>query len=247
MENAITAGLSKQIILARALEVTANNIANQTTAGYKSERIAFREYLAQVPVNNAEANIKDPTVSLVFDSDSYTDFSAGSVEPTYNNLDFAIDGDGFFAVETANGTQYTRDGHFSVSEFGELVTRDGAPVLDISGSPIILDPEAGAPILTPDGVLQQQGAAIADLGVFQFDDNRSLRKSGDNLFAATQEATARQSPRIRQGFIESSNVESITAVTNMIEIMRSYQQVAQVIQTSDELARNAISTLSERA
>jgi len=247
LENAITAGLSKQIVLARALEVTANNIANQTTAGYKAERMTFREYIAQVPVKTSEADIKDPFVSLVYDPDSYTDFSAGGVEPTYNNLDFAIDGDGFFAVETAAGTRYTRDGHFSLSVFGELVTRDGAPVLDAGGSPILLDPEAGPPILTPDGVLQQQGAVVAELGVFQFERNTALRKAGDNLFAAADEATAIETPRVRQGFIETSNVASITAVTNMIEIMRAYEQAARVVETSDELARSAISTLSERA
>ena len=247
MENAITASLSKQIVLARALEVTANNIANQTTAGYKAERIAFREYIAQVPVKTSEADIKDPFVSLVYDPDSYTDFSAGAVEPTYNNLDFAIDGDGFFAVETAAGTRYTRDGHFSLNVFGELVTRDGVPVLDAGGSPILLDPEAGPPIMTPDGVLQQDGAVVAELGVFQFENNNALRKAGDNLFASQEEAVAVETPRVRQGFVEASNVASIAAVTDMIEIMRAYEQAARVVQSADEMARNAISTLSEQA
>lgn len=247
MENAITAGLSKQIVLTRALEVTANNIANQTTAGYKAERLAFREYIAQVPVKNSEADIKDPFVSLVVDPDSYTDFSAGGLEPTYNELDFAIDGDGFFAVETANGVRYTRDGHFNVSVFGELVTRDGASVLDAGGSPILLDPEAGPPLLTPDGVLQQLDAPVATLGVFTFEEQSGLRKTGDNLFAASAPPTAIDRPRVRQGFIETANVAPIAAVTDMIEILRAYEQAARVVETSDELARNAISTLSDQA
>ena len=106
MENAVTAGLAKQIVLARALETTANNVANQTTSGFKSDHIAFREYLAAVdPLTSG-----DPVISLVVDPDTYTDFSAGGMEQSYRDLDFAIDGDGFFAIETAAGVRYTRDG-----------------------------------------------------------------------------------------------------------------------------------------
>ncbi len=247
MENAITAGLSKQIVLTRAMEATANNIANQTTAGFKAERLAFREYISALPVDGATADINDPYVSLVFDPESYTDFSPGGLEPTYGDLDFAIDGDGFFAVETAGGARYTRDGRFSVSVFGELVTRDGAAVLDASGAPILLDPEAGRPVLTPEGSLQQDGVPVAELGVFAFEDDAGLSHVGDNLFAASAEPTAVEGPRVRQGFIETSNVQPITAVTDMIEIMRAYQQASQVVQTADELARGAISTLNDQA
>lgn len=247
MENAITAGLSKQIVLVRALEVTANNIANQTTAGYKAERLAFREFLAETPVNNSSTDINDPFVSLVYDPDSYTDFSAGGIEPTFNDLDFAIEGDGFFAIETPGGTRYTRDGHFSLNSFGELVTRDGAQVLDANRSPILLDPELGPPILTPDGQLQQADAPVSSLGVFVFEDDATLRKTGDNLFAASTEPDSVDVPRIKQGFVETSNVAAITAITDMIEIMRAYEQAARVVETSDELARNAISTLTDQA
>lgn len=243
MENAITAGLSKQIVLARALETTANNIANQTTAGFKADHVAFREYLARIDGEAAG----DPMVSLVFDPDSYVDFSAGGQEPTYSPLDFAIDGDGFFGVETDAGLRYTRDGRFTLNAFGELVTRGGARILDAGGAPILIDAEAGPILLTPDGVLQQREAPIATLGVFRFADTSSLQKRGDNLFAATSEPVAAQAPRVRQGFIETSNVAPIAAVTDMIEILRAYEQAAQVVQTSDELAREAVQTLSESA
>lgn len=239
MENAITAGLSKQIVLARALETTANNVANQTTSGFKADHIAFREYLAAVDAQSTG----DPFVSLVVDPDTYTDFSAGGLEQSYRDLDFAIDGDGFFAVETASGVRYTRDGRFSANAFGELVTRSGAQVLDSGGSPILVDPEAGPVLATPDGELQQNATPIAQLGVFRFDDLRQLRKGGDNMFAAAGEPSAAVNPRVRQGFIETSNVNPVAAMTDMIEIMRAYEQAARLTETASDLERQAIETL----
>ncbi|MEQ1931755.1 MAG: flagellar basal-body rod protein FlgF [Parvularculaceae bacterium] len=241
MENAITAGLSRQIVLMRALEATANNVANQTTAGFKAEHVAFREYLARVPAD------RDSDVSLVFDPDSYADFSPGGLEQTHNALDFAIDGDGFFAVESVEGVLYTRDGRFSTNEVGELVTRDGGRVLDPAGAPILLDVEAGPPLLSPDGALLQNGVPVAALGVFEFDDPRALERRGDNRFRTTGEAKPAAAPRLSQGFIETSNVEAVAAMTDLVEINRAYEQAARVVETADELAREAVRRLSENA
>jgi len=241
MENAITVGLSHQIVLARALDVAANNVANQTTTGFKSERVSFREYLSVIEGPQAG----DREVSLVYDPDSYTDFSPGGLEATHADLDFAIDGDGFFAVETAAGVRYTRDGHFGLNNFGELVNRDGALVLDESRTPILIDPDAGPLLLSPEGEFQQNGSPIAQLGVFEFNDLRSLQKSGANLFSASEEPQQAVFAQVRQGFVEISNVAPI--MTEMIKILRAYESAAQVVQTSDELARNAVRTLTQNA
>lgn len=243
MENAITAGLSRQIVLARALDVAANNIANQTTAGYKAERVNFREYVSVIETPRGG----DSTVSLVYDSDSYTDFSAGGLETTHAPLDFAIDGDGFFGVQTDIGIRYTRDGHFGLNDFGELVNRDGAQVLDESGSTILIDPEEGPIVLSREGELQQSGRPVATLGVFQFDDVRSLRKTGNNLFIAEIDDLTPANAVVRQGFVEISNVAPVTAMTEMIEILRAYESAAKVIETSSELARNTVRTLTQQA
>ena len=243
MENAIIAGLSKQIVLTRALETTANNVANQTTAGFKADHIAFAEYLRVIDRQSSG----DPFVSLVSDPDTYTDFGSGAIEQTFRDLDFAIEGRGFFAIETAAGTRYTRDGRFSVNAFGELVTRSGELALDSGGSPILIDPEAGPVVATADGELQQRGAPVARLGVFMAGDVRTLRKAGDNLFAAEEALQAAQSPRVRQGFTEASNVNPVAAMTDLIEILRAYEQAAQLTDISNDLARRAVETLSERA
>lgn len=241
MENAITAALSKQIVLTRALDIAANNIANQTTVGFKAEQTQFSEYISQI----AGEATDDRSVSLVYDLDSYTDFSNGSLQSTSAPLDFAIDGDGFFAVQTDTGVRYTRDGHFSLSAFGELVDRDGALVLDDSSAPILIDPERGPVLLSNEGELQQAGSPIARLGVFTFDDPGSLRRTGFNQFSSTATAEATDNARLRQGFVEISNVAPIKAMTDMIDILRAYESAAQVIETSSELARNAVQTLTD--
>ena len=243
MENAITAALSKQIVLSHALDIAANNVANQTTAGFKAERVNFSEYLSVI--ENPDGG--DPTLSLVYDADSYTDFTPGGVEATYAPFDFAIDGDGFFAVDTDAGVRYTRDGHFGLSEFGEVVNRGGKRVLDQTGAPILIDPEAGPVLLSPEGELQQNGGAIAQLGVFSFEDARSLRRQGGNLFASAEAPSDAPAARIRQGFIEISNVQPIRAMTEMIDIHRAYENAAQLIKTSTDLAREAVKTLTEPA
>lgn len=241
MENAITAALSKQIVLTRALDIAANNIANQTTAGFKAEQTRFNEYVSFI---NAEKP-GDRAVSLVEDSDSYTDFSAGGVQATHNSLDFAISGDGFFAIQTDNGVRYTRDGHFGLNPFGELVSRDGDLVLDDTSSPILIDPEGGPVLLSPEGELQQGGSPIARLGVFSFDDKSALRREGFNRFEALNAPAAEADARIQQGFVELSNVAPVKAMTEMIGILRSYENAAKVIETSTELARSAVRRLTE--
>lgn len=243
MENAIVAGLSKQIVLTRALETTANNVANQTTAGFKADHVAFAEYLRVIDARTSG----DPLVSLVSDPDTYTDFGAGAIEQTFRDLDFAIEGEGLFGVETAAGVRYTRDGRFSVNAFGELVTRSGELVLDNGGSPILIDPQAGPVIATSEGDLQQQGASVARIGVFRAEDARLLRKTGDNLFAAPSKLDAAPIVRVRQGFTETSNVNPVAAMTDLIEILRAYEEAAQLTDISNNLARRAVDTLSDRA
>lgn len=241
MENAITAGLAKQIVLARALDVAANNVANQTTTGFKAENVNFKEYLSVVGTPQGG----DPFVSLVYDADSYTDFAPGGLQTTHATLDFAIDGDGFFALQTENGIRYTRDGHFGMNEFGELVSRDGDQVLDDAGAPILIDPEQGPLVVSPEGELQQEGIPVARIGVFTFDDNRSLRRTGANQFAADEDTLIAGRANLRQGFVELSNVSPVQSMTKMIEIMRAYENAAAVVDTSNELARNAVRSLTQ--
>ncbi len=247
MENAIAAALSRQIVLTRALDVTANNIANQSTAGFKAERAAFEEFLAPTRGQNAggSGGLDGRAVSLVIDPSSFTDFSAGDVQATGGDLDFAIDGDGFFAVETANGVRYTRDGRFTVNGFGELTTQSGAAVLDDNGGSIVLNVTAGPVLSTPEGDLQQNGATVARLGIYETEEPRALSKEGDNLFSAPTALSASETPKVLRGFVEASNIAPVKAVTDMIGILRAYQQASEVASAADDISREAIRRLSD--
>ncbi|MEM1191920.1 MAG: flagellar basal-body rod protein FlgF [Pseudomonadota bacterium] len=246
MENAALIGLSRQIALGQALDVAANNIANQSTAGFKSEELRFEAFL--IPSNGQpDRGQVSQDFALVHSPGSQTDFSAGSLIQTGAPLDFAISGDGFFAVEDGAARTYTRDGHFSLNSFGELVTRNGARVLDESFAPIFVDPTLGPLTLSAEGEIQQEGQAIARLGVFTFETPEALVKQGKNQFGSVETPTAIAIPRLEQGFIEAANVSPIEGMTELIKISRAYAHAAQLIETSNELSRDAIRRFTQTA
>lgn len=243
MENAIAVGLSSQMVLIRSLDIVANNVANQSTTGFKAEQATFNDYVSRVNGETAGDN----TVSLVHDNGSYTDFSAGGVDQTGASLDFSIDGDGFFALETENGIRFSRDGKFSLNEFGELTNRNGALVLDDGNSPILIDRDAGPLLASDDGGLQQDGVVIAQLGVFDVANRNGLKREGENLFSTNEDPSLVENIKVRQGFVERSNVNPLASVTQMIEIMRAYEGASRLVETSNDLARDAVRTLTRDA
>ena len=240
MENALTVGLSQQVVLRRAMNVAANNIANMNTTGFKAEKLSFQEYLQPFETNEGKE-----ALALVWDVASHRDFSAGSLTQTGAPLDFAIDGEAFFAVQTPDGVQYTRNGHFGLDENGQLVTRGGFPVLDDGGAPILIDPDLGPVSVGNDGVIAQGDNQVGAFGLNAFQTPQGLLRVGDGLFQTDEAPIPPTRVAIRQGFLEGSNVEPIRAVTNMIEISRAYQSAAKLIETADELARQAVQKLSE--
>ena len=148
MQNALLVGLSRQIALARELDVVANNIANLNTTGYKADGSLFEEYL--VPA--ARADQTGSRVSFVRDRGTWHDMSQGAIEHTGNPLDVAIDGNGFLVVQTPRGERYTRNGALQINATGQLVTSDGDPVLG-DGGPIALQPTDRQVSISHDGTI----------------------------------------------------------------------------------------------
>lgn len=242
MENASLVALSRQLVLRQKLDVIANNVANINTAGFKRQTLEMDEYVMPTASANTFPR-RDQRISFVEDWTTTTDFEPGTVEVTGSPFDVAIEGDGFFTVQTPEGERYTRAGNFQLDVGGRLVTPDGHPVLG-DGGEIVFGPEETDVVIGVDGSISSNAGPRGRLSVVSFADNRILDKIGDNLFAGegAQPATG---ARVRQGAVELSNVQSVMEMTRLIEVNRAYAQVTSMINTSEELRLRAISTLGD--
>lgn len=250
MQNTLLVGLSRQVVLERQMDVVANNLANVNTTGFKAERSVFWEFLN---TNAHEDNFqsRDRRVSFVQDRAAYHDFATGQMEPTKNPLDIAIDGSAFLVVQTPSGERYTRDGSLQIDAQGTLVTANGEPVLGNAG-PIVFQPTDNQISIAGDGTISvRQGNATTDSvrGQFRlvsFASQQSLQKEGSNLFSSTSDPGAPDTTaRVRQGFLEHSNVNSVLEMTKMVEVTRSYTQIATMLQDQSDLHKSAIDKLAE--
>lgn len=244
MENSLLIGLSRQVALARELDVIANNMANVNTNGFKARSSRFEEFL------DAEASAEafpwpDRKLSYVIDAGSPIDLSDGSAEPTGNPLDVAIRGLGFFTVETPMGERYTRNGAFQLDREGRLVTSDGFPVLG-DGGPIQLQPGDVDITVAADGTISTPNGERGRLALVGFDNPDRLSNIGANLFASDEEPQpVNGAAQVEQGFVERSNVQAVYEMTRMMEVSRAYTRIASTLSSLSDLQRNAIQTLGQ--
>lgn len=243
MDNIGYIGLSREMVLQRALTVAANNIANIDTAGFKVEQL-MQQTDPGAPAR--DAGLAGPA-QFVLDNGLARDFSQGDLRQTGAPLDLAIAGSGFFRISTPQGERYTRDGHFSVDAQNRLVTKQGYPVLDDAGAEIVLDPLQPSPTISRDGVVSQGGLRVAKLGVVDFPSASVLSKQGDNLYANTSNAqpAPAANAQVQQGMIEGSNVKPVLEVTNLIQIQRAYEQVSQMINNINDLSEQSVNRLGK--
>jgi flagellar basal-body rod protein FlgF len=242
MDNALYVGLSKQIVLRREMDIVANNIANADTNGFKVESLLTAE-APSPPAMTAEG---PQPIKFVTAVGVARDFGQGGLRATNTPLDLAIDGKGFFKVTTKAGDRFTRDGHFRLDDQGRLTTMAGDPVTDDSGGEITFDPlKPGEITVAEDGTVTQGTDRVGKVGVYQFANLGALDKAGDNLYQNTsnQQPTAATDAKLRQGMLESSNVNPILQITRMIEVSRAYEQTAQMMSSEQDLSRSSVARL----
>ena len=241
----------------RRLDVLANNLANADTNGYKKEGTTSQTFADELAIK-----IKDTsnygmaqnlgTVSMgVHIGETYTDYGQGSFKVTDNLTDFALSGDGFFAIAFTDkqgntSVKYTRDGSFIVNTQGYLVTKDGDYVLNRDGA---MNANADARIrvnpnlkITVDemGNIYQDDAQVGTIGVVDIEDYNYLAKYGENLYDLVEGGTRIASEaKVEQGMIEASNINVVSEMVNMITISRAYQAGQKVINTIDETLEKA--------
>ena len=248
MQNALLVGLSRQVALGRELDVVANNIANINTTGYKADGSLFEEYLNSA----ARTGQSQSHVSFVRDRGTWHDLTPGPIEQTGNPLNVAIDGTAFLVVQTARGERYTRNGALQINGTGELVTSDGNPVLGDAG-PIVFQPTDHQVAISHDGTISvREGTSKTDsargsLRLVAFDSAQQLQKDGSSTFAAAGDAQPQptKASRVLQGSIEKSNVRGVVEMTRMIEITRSYTQIAAMLQQQTDLGQSSIDKLAD--
>jgi flagellar basal-body rod protein FlgF len=238
MDNGIYVGLSRQMVLRRELDIVANNIANADTTGFKVESLAEKTNAAEPAVT-----LQGPRpVKFVGEDGVLRDFGQGGLRRTDAPLDVAIEGQGFFQVNTATGPRFTRDGRFRLDPNGQIVTAAGQPVADDGGGAITLDPEKGPVTIAEDGTITQGTERVAKLGVVNFATAATLEKVGDNLYRNTSNQQAQPNPdaKVRQGMLENSNVQPIAEITRMIQVSRAYEQMARIMEAQTELSKSAV-------
>jgi flagellar basal-body rod protein FlgF len=226
--------LNRQSGLMREMGVVANNIANASTTGFRREGVVFSEFVAAMD--------QDPSLSMAHASGRHVDLSQATVSQTGGKFDFAIQGEGFFLIETPNGERLTRAGSFTPSAEGELVTPDGYRLLDAGGAPIFVPPDAKAVALASDGTLSANGEPLAQVGLWRPADPLALRHQSGTLFSAGDLEPA-EGATILQGMLEDSNVEPVSEIARMIEVQRAYELGQKFLDAEDQRVRGVIQTL----
>ena len=243
MENALLIGLSRQMAMRRNMSIIANNLANMNTTGYKSESMMFNEYIMPV----ASEDSPDKKLSFVQDMGLNRNLADGKLDPTGNPMDVAIAGKGFFKVQTDAGVRYTRNGHFSLDAQGRLVDVSGNPVLDDNGSIITFNQDEQDITIARDGTISTDQGQRGKLGLVDFDNERLMKAAGGTLYTTDQAEVKIEKPHVIQGALEGSNVNAILQMTNMIDVTRSYASAQKLVDSADQMRRDAISKLGQAA
>lgn len=237
MDNAIYAALNRQSGLMSEMRVVANNMANISTTGFRREGVIFSEYLVSLKGDG-------DTLSMANARGRVLDARQGVLNQTNGRLDFAIEGDGWFMVETPQGNMLTRAGAFIAGDDGTILTPDGARLLDVGQAPITLPPDTRAIALGADGTLSADGVPVAQVGVFAAPDPAAMAYQGGTRFSLSAPVEPVESPRVHQGFLEDSNVDPVFEISRMIEVQRAYELGQSFLDREDDRIRNAITAMT---
>jgi flagellar basal-body rod protein FlgF len=235
MENNLYIGLSRQVVLQAQMDMVANNVANINTPGYRGQSLLFSEFVA-------DPRGQDAPYSMVYDYGQYVSTAPGAFQNTGGKLDVALQGPGFFQINTPQGPRYSRAGNFTLDQTGQMITPNG----DLLGVAI----PAGAREINIDeqGNVSTETGIVGRINMVEFASTQNLVREGNGLYRAPDGAApgAAANTRMMQGMLEGSNVQGVVETTRMIGILRDYQSLQRLMQSEHELERNAIGRLTQR-
>jgi len=183
-----------------------------------------------------------PSLSMASARIADTVAQQGVLEQTRGTFDLAIEGDGFFLVQTPQGERLTRAGHFTPNQNGDLVTPDGHPVLDVGGAPVFVPADAGQVSIGSDGVISAGGQLVGQIGVVVPNDPTRLTRGDGTVFDAPDGFVPAENARVIQGFLEASNVNPTLEIARMIAVQRAYELGQSFLEKEDERIRAVMQT-----
>lgn len=241
MELPSTIALSYVMAQSRAMDVTATNLANAATPGFKSGHMLFTDWLPRTPgLRGGER------VAYVQDRATYRDAAPGTLTHTGNPLDLALGGDGFFTVQTPRGPRLTRAGRFAPQPDGTVADDAGEALLDTGGQPIRVGPADTSLTVSADGTIQSENGPLGRVGVVQPDDPMKLQPEGATAFRSDGTTGPVAQPRIVQGAVEDSNVHPVAEVTRMMAGLRAFQFASQFVEAESTRLQSAIDKITQR-
>lgn len=235
METSGYVTLTRQSGLMREMEIIAHNMANAATTGFRQQGIVFSEYI--------EAVDQGDSLSMAAARVKSTSMSQGILTQTGNPLDLAIEGNGFFQLETQNGIRLTRAGAFNVNSVGDIVTAEGHRVLDIGGAPINVPPGEADVTVAADGTVSLGEQLLGQLGVVEPEAGADLKREAGVLFQTDAALIPAANGLVLQGHLEGSNVDAISQLTRLIEVQRAYEMGQKLLDMGDERSKSALQTL----
>jgi len=237
--------LSRLALQSRATEVLAHNVANADTPGFRAMRPVFAEFVSRETGTDAPAGGR--SVAFVQDRATWREMEPGQMQSTGNPLDVAINGEGFFAVETRRGERFTRAGRFTIGDGGRIVDMEGNPVLSDQQQPIAVSPNDTRITIQGDGTIRSENGTLGRLRVVNFADPQSLRAEGDRNFdAGGEQPQPIERPTVVQGALEGSNVRPILEMTRLTAELREFQYAAQFAEREGERLSTAVERILRR-
>lgn len=241
MQGGIYVGLSGQIALQQRLETIAHNVANASTAGFRAEEVKFETVLSRVPTN---------PVAFSSAGNPYLSRRPGEIVRTDDPFDVAVQGDVWLSIDVAGKQVYTRDGRMMMSPNGDVQTLSGHPVLDVGGAPIVLNPAGGAPQISRDGTITQNGRQLGAIGLHRIEEDAKLTRAENSGVIPDRPAVPAldfSNVGVLQGYIERGNVNPVMEITRLIEVHRAFDALSGAMDTADGTLRTAIRELGPTA
>jgi len=256
MDGSIYMAATGALAYEKRLQLISNNLANADTAGFKIDRGRFRAFDLPEAINNKlrvnESQSQAPAFWMLFSS--YTDFSDGGLKKTGNRFDLALSGKGFFCVQTPDGVQYTRKGNFTVNADDVLVTQEGWPVMG-KGGEIHLKMAKPSDTkrefsVSEDGYITVDGSQVDRLRIIDSAQSHALEKTEHNYYRALKPEVLEdldEDFKVSQGFLELSNVNTVSMMTEMIEVLRGYESYQKMMRSIDDMNTKLINDVGRAA